>query len=107
MVEESDFEVVITNPPKTERVSLGWDSNSVGKQLIMYWNKIGYQGWYLGEIISYDEKSKEHTITWLTEDNDPNSEVNLLACKTCREWRFVQEDEDIKKRLKELNGDGK
>ena len=61
-------------------------------------------GWYLGKIIAYDAPSSKHTISWL-QDDDKDSLVDLMACKMCTEWRFVQSDEDIVAQMKELNGD--
>lgn len=61
-------------------------------------------GWYLGKIIAYDAPLSKHTISWL-QDDDKDSLVDLMACKMCTEWRFVQSDEDIVAQMKELNGD--
>ena len=102
MVEQKDFQRLLTNPPDVSRASLKWDEALIEKELIMYWNKRGYQGWYHGVITAYDHAAAKHTIRWL-EDDDDDSTVDLLACKMCFEWRLVQGDEEIQSVLEELN----
>ena len=83
--------------------ALQWDENLIGKELLMYWNKTGYQCWYHGLISAYDSSSMRHSIEWL-EDDDPDSVVDLLACRMCFEWRLVQDDEDAQIQLARLRG---
>ena len=103
-VEESDFQDLITNPPATDRGSLGWNEKLVNSQLIMKLSQVGYQGWYLAEVTKYNSKDDKHTLKW--DDGSPSITINLMACKVCFEWRLVQSDEDITKAIAKLNGDG-
>ena len=101
MLEQDDFERLLTNPPDVGRSALQWDESLVGKELIMYWNA-PHKEWYHGKITAYNSSSMQHTIVWLEDDDDDDSVVNLLSCKMCSEWRLVQADEDIRKQLARL-----
>lgn len=68
----------------------------------MQWNKVGYSGWYRGEIKAYNSESQKHVIEWL-DDDSRDSIVDLLSCKMCVEWRLGQPDENLKKAIKMLN----
>jgi hypothetical protein len=103
-VDVVDFARLLQNPPLVDRASLKWDNRLLSKELIMQWTKKGYQGWYQEKIVAYDEDTQEHTIEWL-EDDSRDSVVDLMCCKMCKEWRLVQEDEDVKENLRNLNGD--
>ena len=103
MVNKDDFPRILTNPPDVSMAALQWDENLIGKELLMYWNKTGYQCWYHGLISAYDSSSMRHSIEWL-EDDDPDSVVDLLACRMCFEWRLVQDDEDAQIQLARLRG---
>ena len=101
MVTVADFDRLLNNPPDTSRAALKWDESLITKELIMYWNKPGFQCWYHGSITAYNSDTQKHTIEWL-EDDDPPSVVDLLACKMCFEWRLVQDDEEISVALTNL-----
>jgi len=103
VVAEEDFPTVISNPPTTDRESLGWDARLIGVQVIMFLLKIGYTGWYVAKVTEYDAETKKHTLAW--DDGDKDSKVNLLACKIASEWRLVQADEDIEEALMRLNAE--
>ena len=64
-----------------------------GNEVLVYWNKPGYAGWYLGTLIAYDSNTSKHTIKW--DDGDRDWHVDLMACSKCKEWRFVQSGEDV------------
>jgi len=94
MIKPVDFDTLCKKPhPKTDRVGLGWDTRKVGKDVIMFWRKSGYRGWWKGKLIKYDAKTGKHTISWA--DDSMNWEEDLLCCDKVQEWRFVQEDEDV------------
>ena len=55
---------------------------------------MGYAGWTLssGTLSAYDATTKKHAIEW--DDGGGDWEVDLMACRKCRGWRFVQPGED-------------
>ena len=102
MVQQGDCDALLTNPPDVSRGALQWDDSLLEKEILIYWNKPGIKDWYHGRVTAYyDPATTKHTIEWL-EDDDPDSTVDLLSCKMCSEWCFVQDDEDISEALTRL-----
>ena len=95
MIKVTDFDRDLALPhPQIDRDGLKWDQRIVGKDIIMYWKQVGYAGWYLAKLIAYDATSEKHEIEW-ADGCAENWNENLLACKKVKEWRFVQDGEDI------------
>ena len=104
LVSEADFDAEVAKPhPKIDRASLGWDESAINKEVLVYWNKPGFSAWYGGKIAAYDPDDFKHTIEW--DDGDRAWRVNLMACKKCKQWRFVQPDEDKHKFLEDEDED--
>ena len=56
---------------------------------------LGYRAWYVGTLTAYDANThKLHSITIEWDDGDANWVVDLMACRKCKEWRFIQDGED-------------
>ena len=64
-----------------------------GKAVFVFWNDVRFAGWYSGVITGYDSVTKKHSIAW--DDGDKDWVEDLMCCKRCKEWRFVQEGEDV------------
>ena len=84
--------------PLVDRDSLQWDQCIIGKKVFMYWKQKGIEGWYLGSLVAYDAAKKRHTIDW--EDGSASWTEDLMRCKKIKEWRFVQDGEDVNDFLK-------
>jgi hypothetical protein len=84
--------------PLVDRDSLQWDQRIIGKKVFMFWKQKGYEGWYLGLLVAYDADKKRHTIDW--EDGSASWTDDLMRCKKIKEWRFVQDGEDVNDFLK-------
>ena len=100
LVAPGDFNVELKEPhPRIDRSTLGWNEDSVGKEVLVFWNKPGVAAWYLGTLVAYDSKTTKHKIKW--DDGDRDWNVDLMACSRCKEWRFVQSGEDASAFLEE------
>ena len=99
----ADFQGSLINPPKTDRESLGWGSELKEKEVVFRYGKVGCDYWYHALIGEYNDGTLEHHVEPL--DGSPTLVVNLLRSKKSlvKEWRFVQEGEDIETTLRELN----
>ena len=70
-----------------------------GKQLVMYWPRsTGSGGWQQGVVEAYDQSTNKHTINWV--DGDTPWVVDLMHCTKCKEWRLIQEGEDVEEFLR-------
>jgi hypothetical protein len=97
-VAEEDFDDQLEQPhPKLDRASLEWDDHMISKRVLVYWKRVGYAGWYVGTISAYNKQTEQHTIEW---EDAASWVVDLMACTLCKEWRLVQEGENVNEFLR-------